>query len=283
MKILMLSMLLSFSLSSYAFIPEASGGARVGSMLVIAGDEEPSSLWMAKDIESIEKTKVKGAKWDDMEGLATVSDTTFFGVTSHSLTKKRKSKPEREQLILFSLKENKIASERSWNLRGTILSYLKGNLGSSIDFATTSAGNPDEGGLNIEGLAYLDGTLYLGFRAPLTKDNKTIVLVVSNPLTHPTISSHMTLNLSGKGIRSLETDGAKLILIAGSKDDSDKDFSLHHLDVKSAAGVLRTIDIRGFSDLMRPESLIVESERALFFLQDFEEEQSQDVLIRLDR
>lgn len=283
MKILLLSALLSLSLSCHAFIPEASGGTKVGSMLVISGDEEPSSLWLGNDLNSVAKTKVKGGMWDDMEGLAMVSDTSFFGVTSHSLTKKGKRKPEREQLILFSLKGNSIATERSWSLREAILSYLKGKLGSSINYNAASSGTPDEGGLNIEGLAYLGGKLYLGLRAPLTNDKKAIVLEISNLESTPVISNHMTIKLSGNGIRSLEKDGSKLILISGSMDDTDKAFSLHHLAPAGVSFVLSNIDIPGFTDLIRPESLIVENERALIFLQDFQEEQSQDVLVRLER
>ena len=283
MKTLLLLGILSFSFSSYAFIPEASGGTKVGPTLVIAGDEEPSSLWIGNDLSSVQKTKVKGAKWDDMEGLAMASDTTFFGITSHSLTKKGKRRPQREQLILFSLKGSAIASEKSWSLRETILSYLKVKLGSSINYEMASAGTPDEGGLNIEGLAYLEGKLFLGLRAPLTNDKKAIVLEISNPESNPVISNHMTVNLSGNGIRSLEKDGSKLILISGSMDDTDKAFSLHHLAPNGTNGLLRTLDVMGFSDLMRPESLIVENERALIFLQDFQEEQSQEVMIRLVR
>ena len=103
--------------------------------------------------------------------------------------------------------------------------------------------------------------------------SKAIVLEISNAQSTPVISGHTTVKLAGNGIRSLEADG-------GSTDDSDKTFSLHHF---APTGVLSNLNVAGFSDLIRPESLIVEDERALIFLQDFEEEQGQDVLIRLER
>lgn len=279
MKVLLTLVLISFSITSHAFIPEASGGTKVGSMLVISGDEEPASLWIGEDAESVEKTKVKGAKWDDMEGLAQVSESAFFGMTSHSMTKKGKRKPEREQLILFSMKGAKIEAQKSFSLREAMLSYLKKNVAVDIDVATN--GTPDEGGLNVEGLAFLNGKLYFGLRAPLTKDKKAIVLEVSNPESAPEISQHMTINLGGNGIRSLETDGGKLIVIGGSTDDADKAFSLHHY-LPARAGVLTSLNIDGFSELLRPESLIVETD-ALIFLQDFQEEAEQEVIVRLQR
>ena len=46
---------MSISHSAEAFIPEASGGAMVNNIIVISGDEEPSSLWLETNKSSIEK------------------------------------------------------------------------------------------------------------------------------------------------------------------------------------------------------------------------------------
>lgn len=276
-----LVLLVGISQSAEAFIPEASGGTMVNNVIVISGDEEPSSLWLETNKSSVEKVKVKGAKWDDMEGLATVSSEKFFGMTSHSLTKKGKQKPEREQLIMFSMKEGKISAQKSWSLRSDMLSYLKKNLSKDVDLKRAETGTPDEGGLNVEGLASINGELYFGLRSPITKNGKAIVLKVSNPETSPEISGHMLLDLKNNGIRSLENDGSKLLVVSGSTDDTDAEFGLYEMN--TGAGVLSTLNVTGFSDLLRPEAVVKESEETFVFLQDFQEEESQEVIVRLER
>lgn len=276
-----LILFMAISQSAEAFIPEASGGAMVNNMIVISGDEEPSSLWLETNKSSVEKVKVKGSKWDDMEGLATVGTNKFFGVTSHSLTKKGKQKPEREQLILFSIKDAKITAEKSWSLRKNMLSYLAKNLAKEVDVARAETGTPDGGGLNVEGLAYINGQLYFGLRSPLTKNGKAIVLKVSNPETAPEISGHSLLDLKNNGIRSLESDNGKLLIVSGSTDDTDAEFGIYEMN--TGAGSLSVLSVNGFSDLLRPEAMIKESEETFIFLQDFQEEQSQEVIVRLER
>lgn len=264
-----------------AFIPEASGGAKVGKLLVVAGDEEPSFMWIGENPSSMIKTKVSGAKWDDMESLATINDEKFFAMTSHSLTKKGKSKPEREQLILLSSKNNKLQKLKSWTLRGSLLSYIAKNLSKDVDQDEVQNGTPDTGGLNIEGMAFLNGKLYLGLRSPITHDNEAIILVVTNAETSPLISGHALVDLKGNGIRSMETDGNKLLVISGSRHDSDTYFGLHYFT--PGVGVTNSVSVAGFSKLLRPESVIKYSDQSLIFLQDFEQVSSQDVMIQLSR
>lgn len=273
--------LMTISQAAKAFIPEASGGALVNDTIVISGDEEPGSLWLETNKSTLEKVKVKGAKWDDMEGLATVSTDKFFGMTSHSLTKKGKQRPEREQLIMFSIKDNKITAQKSWSLRANLLSYLRQNLAKEVDIKLAETGTPDDGGLNVEGLAYINGQLYFGLRSPLTKKGKAIVLIVSNPETTPEVTGHTLLDLKNNGIRSLESDESKLLIVSGSTDDTDAEFGLY--EMSTGAGVLSTLSVNGFSDLLRPEALIKESDKTFVFLQDFQEEESQEVIVRLDR
>lgn len=275
-----LALFVSLSCTGNTFIPEASGGAKVGSILVMAGDEEPAALWIGNDITSMTKTKVPDAKWNDMEALATLNNRMFFATTSHSLTKKGKRKSEREQLFLFSLDGNQILIQKTWNLRDSLLSYMIKNLSSAVDAEEVSNGTPDTGGLNVEGLTYLDGKLYLGLRSPLTKDNQAIILVLNNPENSPVVSGHALVDLKGNGIRSLETDGEKILVISGSRDDSDTNFGLHEYAPGARAASL--LSVRGFSELMRPESVIKENEQSLIFLQDFEQTESQDVLVRLN-
>lgn len=277
MHFIFLAVLFSSSLFASEFIPEASGSAKVDGTLVISGDEEPKALWIRKN-DVLEKVKVKGAAWDDMESLATLDETRFFGMTSHSLTKKGKQKPEREQLFLFSL-EDKITVLKSWSLRENILKFLEKNYGTVLDMNEVRTASPDEGGLNVEGMTYFGNKLYIGLRSPITSNGQAIVLVLSNPTERPEVTESFTVNLDEKGIRGLETKSDKLVVLSGSKNDVDEKFGIHLLNpVTRALSVWR---VPGFEQLIRPESVVLESEQALIFVQDFEEVQSQEVIIQL--
>jgi hypothetical protein len=278
MKFLFLVVLFSSSLfASEEFIPEASGSTKVGQTVVISGDEEPKALWLRKE-NVLTKTKVKGGAWDDMEALASFDQKQFFGITSHSLTKKGKHKPEREQLFLFSL-DGQITVQKSWSLRESILKFLEKNYGSVLDMNQARTASPDDGGLNIEGMTYLGSKLYLGLRSPITLSGKAIILVLSNAEVKPEVTGSFTVDLGEKGIRGLETNFDKLLVLSGSKNDVDEKFGIHLVNP-----VTRSVSpwrVPGFEQLIRPESVVLENERTLIFVQDFEEVQNQEVIVQL--
>lgn len=281
MKTITLLSILALSLNTTAaetFIPEASGVTKVGNTIIISGDEEPSSLWLAHDDLTVSKVAVKGGKWDDLEALATVDSKTFLAMTSHSLTKKGKRKPERELLMLMTVGD-KISMQKSWSLRDQILSYLEQELGNDLDIKKVSAASPGEGGLNIEGAAYHNGKLYLGLRSPITKKGEAILLTISEATSAPKVSSHQKLNLSKRGIRSLDYVNGSLLLLSGSINDQAEVFGLHTLNL--ANNQLMTKKLSGFENLLRPEGVIVESTDNLLFVQDFEDGTTQGVIERL--
>ncbi|MES2526500.1 MAG: DUF3616 domain-containing protein [Bdellovibrionota bacterium] len=278
MHFLLIVVLFSSSLfASDEFIPEASGSAKVGESLVIAGDEEPKALWVKKE-NVLKKIKIQGAAWDDMEGLATLNDQQFFGITSHSLTKKGKQRPEREQLFLFSLGE-KISLQKTWSMRADILTFLEKHYANVLDMNEVRTASPDEGGLNIEGMTYAGGKLYLGLRSPITSQGNAIVLVLSNPAVNPELSETFTVNLEEKGIRGLETHAEKIVILSGSKNDVDEKFGIHFLNPVTRA--LSAWRVPGFEQLIRPESVVMENDKALIFVQDFEVIQNQEVIVQL--
>lgn len=275
---LFLTALASFTASASDFILEASGVTKVGHSILIAGDEDVNQLWILKDGVSVQ-VKVKG-KWDDMEGLATIDDSHFFGITSQSLTKKGKSRPEREQLFVFSLGE-KIRIERSFSPRSMLLDALEASLGSELDLKQVRTGTPDTGGLNVEGLAYRDGVLYVGLRSPLTKSGEAILIEVKNAETAPEVYRVRTLKLGGAGIRSLDVDGEDLIILSGSSTDESERFGLFKLNLSK--GSLLPEPVSGFEKLLRPEGVIAETPGNYLFVQDFEAPAEQPVIMRLPR
>lgn len=276
MFILFFSLVLSGHVFASEFIPEASGATKVGGTIIIAGDEEPKALWLLEGNE-LKKESVK-AKWDDMESLATVDEKLFFACTSHGLTKKGKRKPEREQLFLME-KTEKIAVQKTWSLRNEILKYLEANFGSDLNMETVSTASPDHGGLNIEGLAYVDGKLFVGLRSPVTSKGEAIVLVFTSPLTSPKLTSNMRIDLGGKGIRSLENSNGALLILSGSPNDEQETFGLSKLDLTTQR-VSRFL-LAGFEALIRPEGVVADG-AGFTLVQDFEAPESQEVIQYLE-
>lgn len=275
--ILFLSLLSSCTqLSAEEFIPEASAVTRVKNSVIIAGDEEPKHLWVRNGNSEPVKTAVKGAEWNDLEGLASVDDKSFYAMTSHGLTKKGKRKPEREKLMLIS-NEGAMTVKKSWSLREDILQYLHQNLSPEINFKEVSSAVPDEGGLNVEGLAYQSGKLIMGLRSPVTKTGEAIILVFS--VADQKFISHQKLKLDGKGIRSLETSEKGILVISGSTNDSQETFGLHLLDLQNGKVVSKKAS--GFEKLLRPEGVTTLNSGSLLLVQDFEAQENQNVIQEL--
>lgn len=285
MKLVLVPLLISCSFVAQArdFIPEASGVCRMGDSLVVAGDEETQSLWLASDEGKIEKVKVNGDAWDDLEGLATVSENKFFAVTSHSRSKKGKRKPERERLMLMSMEGKKIDIFQSWSLREGVLPLLEKSLGNDIDMKTVESATANEGGFNIEGLAYREGKLFLGLRSPVTKSGKAVIVVIKNADEllkgkAPAFDQILSIDLAGNGVRSLDANKKGLLILAGSRNDTAENFALSQLLL--GTGVLEDFYINGFENLLRPEGVLVEENGDVTFVQDFEEPQNQNIIVR---
>lgn len=263
------------------FILEASGVCRLGGALVIAGDENPDSLWVIDDeSQSTERWEVRGAEWNDLEDLSAVDDHQFFAMTSHSRTKKGKLKPKREQLLLISRGATYFEAEQSWSLREEILSALEG----LVDIETAEEASPDEGGLNVEGLAYHRGQLFLGLRSPLTDRGEALMLRIENAQAllsgeEPVIAEAITLPLGKRGIRGLASSGTDLLVVAGSSGDDDESFSLY----RWAPGTKKVtaFPLPDFATLIRPEGLVAENDGSFIFVQDFEEPADQNVVVKL--
>lgn len=266
------------------FIPEASAVCRMGETLVVGGDEEPQAMWLVSGAGKLSKVKVSGNPWDDLEGLASFDSTKFFAVTSHSRTKKGKRRPEREQLMLLNFKLNKLDTLKRWSLRDQVIPLLEKAFVDELDMNIVESASPDDGGLNIEGLAFKEGKLYLGLRSPVTKSGKALIVVINNAEAllegaTPAYDKVITVDLSGNGIRSLDANKNGLLILAGSRNDTAENFGLTQLTL--GAGTLEDFKIDGFEKLLRPEGVVAEANGDVIFVQDFETPQAQDIIVRL--
>lgn len=94
---------------------------------------------------------------DDAESITPGPPGTFFLTTSHTINKKGKSKPARRQLLWLELKEQRL--------------IVKG----SFDLTTLISGREDD--LDIEAIAFREGALFVGLKAPVEKGHASIMRI----------------------------------------------------------------------------------------------------------
>jgi len=140
-------------------------------------------------------------------------------------------------------------------------------------------GTPDEGGLNVEGLAYTNGKLYLGLRSPLTRNGEGIIIEMSNPATNPIPTRVIRVRLGGNGIRSLDADQKGLIVLSGPSSDQGSGFGLHRMNL--ITNEINPLRLPGFERLIRPEGVITEAPGSYLFVQDFENSEDDEVIVRI--
>lgn len=97
---------------------------------------------------------------DDAESITPGPPGTFFLTTSHTISKKGKSKPIRRQLLWLELKEQRLLVRGGFDL-------------------TTLISARDED-LDLEALAYRDGALFVGLKAPLDEHGNAAIMRIEN-------------------------------------------------------------------------------------------------------
>lgn len=115
-----------------------------------------------------------------------------------------------------------------------------------------------ENGLDIEGLAILEGAAFLGLRGPLI-DSYAVAVELLFDAAFQISESHMHfINLSGLGIRDLARDGSGIVLIAGPVSDDAGPFKLFRWTPQRTAAVQQADTVFLFpSSGEKPEGLCV--------------------------
>ncbi|MBL8909189.1 MAG: hypothetical protein JNM17_00660 [Archangium sp.] len=176
---------------------------------------------------------------DDLESITTAAPGEFFAVTSHSLTRKGKSRAERKQLLRIQRSEDgKFAVKESLDLDALGLTKLAG------------------GQLDVEAVEWRAKVLYLGLKAPL--DPKGRAQIITLDLETKTFVKWASVELVVNGIKQGVTDllflpDGRLLLVSNQPKQPDMtDFggALWRLDKPDAAPVL----IQHFPGL-KPEGL----------------------------
>jgi hypothetical protein len=114
-------------------------------------------------------------KLNDPEAITAGPHGSFYLITSHSPDKKDRTRPERRMLLHLDV------NGRALRVLGRLdLTEARDRDGRGL---LALAGVPESGRLDIEGLAWHEGALYIGMKSPLTKDGRAVILKLAVPAT----------------------------------------------------------------------------------------------------
>jgi hypothetical protein len=156
------------SLRRYLVVTDDSGLRDKGT------NHEPLLLTLAES-GALDKAPlpIRGVKKiNDPESICAGPERSYFLVTSHSLNREDRTSSARRQLLQLE--------EETGGLRvvaGMDLTSVKG-----AKSLLGLAGLPKDGRLDIEAVGYHDGSLFIGFKSPLTERGEAVILRIANPL-----------------------------------------------------------------------------------------------------
>ncbi len=160
----------------------------------------------------------------DLEGAARAGDLVWW-LGSHSRTAEGRAAPNRQRLFATRVQPRPAPHPPGLEPVGQPYRQLLDDLLADrrlqpFSLATAASRAPEEGGLNLEGLAASpDGALWLGFRSPVL-DRRAILVPLLNPGAllrgeRARLGEPVTLNLGGLGVRDLLWVRGRCWILAG--------------------------------------------------------------------
>lgn len=171
----------------------------------------------------------------DLEGAARAGDRIWW-IGSHSRTAEGRRAPNRQRLFATRLLPAGPSGAPGLEPVGRPYSRLlddilaEPTLG-NVPLAEAAARAPEEGGLNIEGLAAApDGTLWIGFRSPVSAGRALLVPILNPEVVlqgeRARLGKPVQLELDGLGVRDLLWAGGRCWILAGP-DGGSGNFRLY--------------------------------------------------------
>jgi len=254
--------------SAYQGICDASAAVALGRDHFVVADDERNTLLVYRRGQPASVASVPLAtflrtapdKESDLEGAAAIGQRIYW-ISSHGRNKNAKVREERYRFFAMDVDLGKTPPSLT-PVEAPYARLLDDLLSADglKDFRLRDAAQraPEApGGLNIEGLAATpEGKLLIGFRNPIV-GGKALLVPLENPqavLTGKaaTFGAPVSLDLGGRGIRSIERVDAAYLIVAGPPADSGS-FALFRWSGKStnAPVPVQGVDIQG----LRPEAL----------------------------
>ena len=245
-------------LIQFTQICDGSAAVRVGSDKLLVAYDEMNALYLYNTIGGPPEAEFSyrdllglSAKEVDVEAATEVSDGIWW-MGSHGLDGDGDVAPNRR--LLFKTELTKETDPQLLLVQPAIDLYsiiTRSPLSESFFSDKVLRKKPKKGGLNVEGLvAESDDTLLLGFRSPLTEENKALVLRIENRADTFVVTRLYQLDLGERGIRDIQRSGDGYLLVAGDVASGGVS-ALYHWRPDSEAKVLTHLD-----RVLNPEALV---------------------------
>lgn len=228
----------SASTQVFEGLANASAAIPIDGQRFIAGCDEDNVLKLYEVGRRLPVSKYETSPWLDLqtrngeadfEGAARIGDVAFW-IGSHGRNSSGDRRPDRQRLVAFRVvsKDGRPSLEPVGQpVRSLIEDLLSEPRLAPLDLRAAVTRVPDQGGLNIEGLAEgEDRALVLGLRGPLHQ-GKAVLIPLLNPFERvegrpSRFGEPILLDLAGRGIRDLARVDTELYLLAGSPDGGGK-------------------------------------------------------------
>jgi hypothetical protein len=225
-----------FDVSRYDGVCDASAAVALDHDHFVVADDEHNLLVIYKrgqptpvgNVPLDDFLGTEPGKESDLEGSAVIENRIYW-IASHGRNAEGKVREERYRLFAADIETSTMPP--SLKLIGTpyrklIDDLLSANTLKNFHLDDAASRAPEApGGLNIEGLAATpDGKLLIGFRNPII-DGKALVVPLDNPQQviagqSAKLGSPFSLDLGGRGIRSMERVDSTYLIVAGPPANS---------------------------------------------------------------
>jgi hypothetical protein len=194
----------------------------------VKGGSSPKTLEVGLQAAAKSALGVKKIKECDLEGAAKVGELIFW-IGSHGRNKNAEEKKERQ--VLFATKLSGRGKDAKLEMAGRVYTKLLHDLVNDpalkpFDLCKAAMLAPkDKDALNIESLAADGDKLWIGFRNPIGKEGKALLVPLLNPKEtikeggRAQLGEPVTLQLGGLGIRDMVRWNEVFLIIAGDIDD----------------------------------------------------------------
>lgn len=232
----------------HAGICNASAAVAIGANRFLVADDEDNILRLYDsersgaeleryDLSSMLQLAGQKEKWEvDIEGAAQIGQRVYW-IGSHGTNADGEARLKRQQIFATDLGDAQGKLTVTWAGRYTgLLEAMNAvpGIGRNTLLDASRRVPEKDNGLSIEALAASpQGHLLIGFRGPLV-DGKALIMTLENPATltsrtpTPRFAAPITLQLGGKGIRSMEYAPAlKSYLIVAGPNGGAGDFQLY--------------------------------------------------------
>lgn len=158
----------------------------------------------------------------DLEGAARIGDQVYW-IGSHGRNKDGKPRHNRQRLLATRVEKaasGAVLVPEGKGYSGLLDALLSDPRYEALGLRRAAASSPEQGGINIEGLAATpEGSLLVGMRSPLV-GGKTLLVPIRNPAQAVTggkavLGDPILLDLGGLGVRDIVWSGREYFIIGG--------------------------------------------------------------------